>query len=913
MSETQNKKRGEKMKEQRQNPDELLRAVCREEQKARKGHLKLFFGYAAGVGKTYQMLKAAHVAKQNGIDVVAGYVEPHARPQTLALMEGLECLAFLEVQYENITLHEFDLDAAIARRPQLILVDELAHTNAPGCRHAKRYQDVEELLRAGIDVYTTVNVQHLESLNDTVSSITGITVRERIPDSVFDNADQVRLIDIEPQELLERLQSGKIYQKEKADRAAEHFFTMEKLTALREIALRRCADRMNLLTEDARVRSGGDFYTDEHILVCLSAAPSNARIIRTAARMASAFKGAFTALFVETPDSSVMEDADKERLRINIRLAQQLGAKIETVYGDDIPVQIAEYARLSGVSKIVIGRSMAAHRHLFSKPLLTERLIAAAPNLDIHIIPDQMTGKLWHGFPKRRIGNFKLSLRDIGKSTGILILATLIGLLFAKLGFSESNIITVYILGVLVTSIVTSHRSYSLISSIVSVIVFNFLFTVPKFTLRAYEKGYPVTFLIMFIAALLTGSLAARLKNHARQAAQAAYRTKILFDTNQLLQQAKDKQEIINAAARQIMKLLGKNIIIYPVQGEELGEPFIFSVTAEQEIEEEYISENEKAVASWVFKNNKHAGAATDTLSNAKCLYLAIRVKERVYGVAGILLNGQPPDSFENSVLLSILGECGLALENENNAREKEETAVLARNEQLRANLLRAISHDLRTPLTSISGNASNLISNGGTFDENTRQQIYTDIYDDSLWLVNLVENLLSVTRIEEGRMSLKPSAELIDEVIAEALQHVNRKSLEHKITVYNNSEEFILARIDARLIVQVIINIVDNALKYTPKGSEIQISTHKKDDTVIVKIADNGPGIPDSLKPRVFDMFYTGANHIADSRRSLGLGLSLCKSIVHAHGGEITVTDNIPKGTIFTFTLPAGEVTLHE
>lgn len=900
------------MELQRQNPDELLRVIRQEEQQAHRGHLKIFFGYAAGVGKTCHMLKAAHAARRNGIDVVAGYVEPHARPQTSALLEGLECLACLELQHENIILHEFDLDAAIARRPQLILVDELAHTNAQSCRHAKRYQDVEELLRAGIDVYTTVNVQHIESLNDTVASITGITVRERIPDSVFDNASQVKLIDIEPQELLERLQSGNIYREEKAGHAAEHFFTIDNLTALREIALRRCADRMNMLTENARVKSGAGFYTDEHILVCLSAAPSNARIIRTAARMASAFKGAFTALFVETQDFSIMEAADKERLRINIRLAQQLGAKIETVYGDDVPVQIAEYARLSGVSKIVIGRSTAAHRHIFSKPLLTERLIAAAPGLDIHIIPDQMSGNPWRVKKRKRKNTFNLSPLDIGKSTGILALVTLIGLLFSRLGFSESNIIMVYILGVLIISVVTSHRSYSLISSIVSVLIFNFLFTVPKFTFRAYEKGYPVTFLIMFIAALLTGSLAARLKNHARQAAQAAYRTKILLDTNQLLQQAKNKQEIINAAARQMIKLLGKSIVLYPVQGEGLGKPYTFSAAGEPEIEEGCLTENEKAVASWVYKNNKHAGATTDTLSNAKCLYLAIRVKERVYGVAGIVINEQPPDAFENSVLLSILGECGLALENENNAREKEEAAVLARNEQLRANLLRAISHDLRTPLTSISGNASNLISNGEEFDEITKKQIYTDIYDDSMWLVNLVENLLSVTRIEEGRMSLKLSAELIDEVIAEALRHVNRKSVEHKITVHSQ-EELILAKIDARLIVQVIINIVDNALKYTPKDSEIQINTKKKADFVIVAVSDNGPGIPDAVKPRVFDMFYTGANQIADSRRSLGLGLSLCKSIINAHGGEITVTDHVPKGTTFTFTLPAGEVTLYE
>ena len=321
---------------------------------------------------------------------------------------------------------------------------------------------------------------------------------------------------------------------------------------------------------------------------------------------------------------------------------------------------------------------------------------------------------------------------------------------------------------------------------------------------------------------------------------------------------------------------------------------------------------NEKAVATWVLKNNKHAGATTGTLSNAKCLYLAVRVKDNVYGVLGIVIADQPLDAFENSILLSILGECALALENEKNAREKEEAAILAKNEQLRANLLRAISHDLRTPLTSISGNASNLLSNENSFDEVAKKSLYQDIYDDSMWLINLVENLLSVTRLEEGRLDLHLSAELMDEVIAEALRHVNRLRIEHHITV-ENKDEMLIARMDAKLIVQVIINLVDNAIKYTPKGSHIQITFLKQGDRAVVSVSDDGAGISDESKARIFDMFYSGANKIADSRRSLGLGLSLCKAIIDAHGGEITVSDNIPHGTRFTFTLPAVEVQLRE
>lgn len=896
----------------RQNPDQLLRAIQNDTESKKRGKLKIFFGYAAGVGKTYAMLQAAHQAKANGTEVVAGYIEPHSRPQTSALLEGLEQLPVKQILYGEMTLREFAIDSALKRKPQLLLVDELAHTNAEGSRHAKRYQDVQELLNAGIDVYTTVNVQHIESLNDTVASITGILVRERIPDSVFDQADQVELVDIEPTELLERMASGNIYQEDQAERATLNFFTVENLTALREIALRRCADRVNLLTESTRIQNRGDYHTDEHILVCLSSSPSNAKIIRTAARMARAFRGNFTALFVETSATTEMSEEDKKRLRDNIRLAGQLGAHIETVYGEDVPYQIAEFARLSGVSKIVIGRSTATKKSIFSKPTLTEHLIASAPNLDIHVIPDASSGTVPQKHRNKMFHVTAMPVRDLAKSILVLLASTLVGYVFYTMGFSEANIVSVYIFGVLVISVITTSRFCGATASIVSVLVFNFFFTVPRFTFRFSNPNYLVTFPIMFMVALLTGSLATRLKNNAKQSANAAYRTKILFETNQLLQRETDEQAVMKATAGQLLKLLRKDIVVYLANGQDLDSPRIFRMPDSNQCE--LISENEKAVAAWVLHNNKHAGATTDTLSSAKCLYLAIRVNQQVYGVVGIAMNEVPLDSFENSVLLSILGECALALENIKNAREKEEAAILARNEQLRANLLRAISHDLRTPLTSISGNADNLLANYQKMDDDTRKRTFTDIYDDSMWLINLVENLLAITRIEGGQVHLTQSVELMDEVVSEALRHVNRKSKEHTIHV-SSSEDLILASIDAKLIVQVIINLLDNAIKYTPPGSVIEIHTEKNKEShqVVVSVSDDGPGIPDGQKQHIFDMFYSGANKIADSRRSLGLGLSLCKSIVTAHGGTIWVTDHDPKGTVFTFTLPEGEVELHE
>lgn len=901
----------------RQNPDQLLSAIKNETKEKNRGHLKIFFGYAAGVGKTYCMLKAAHAAKRRGVDVVAGYIEPHARPKTTALANGLERIPTKEVNYNGIVMQEFDIDAALARKPKLILVDELAHTNAEGSRHAKRYQDVEELLRAGIDVYTTVNVQHIESLNDMVASITRVLVRERIPDSVFDDADQVELVDIEPSDLLERLKEGNVYKKDQAGRAMDNFFTVENLTALREIALRRCADRVNLLTESARIKNQGDYHTDEHVLVCLSTAPSNSKIVRTAARMASAFRGSFTALFVETPDFASMEEEDKKRLRANMHLAEQLGATIETVFGEDVSYQIAEYARLSGVSKIVIGRSNAAtRRRLFGKPTLTEKLTAIAPNLDIHIIPDSNNTAVYKKKKKRPIAlDFAMPFSDLTKSIGMILLATIIGLIFEAVGFTEANIIAAYILGVFITSVITVNRISSLVASLVSVLVFNFFFTIPKMTFLVYDKNYIVTFIVMFVISFITGALAQRLKQSAKLSAQAAFRTKALFDTNQLLQKAETEEEIIKTTASQLIRLLNRSIMIYPVKGEQLLDPVIFK---KQEADHDIIlqPEKERVVAEWVLKNNKHAGATTDTLSNATCRYLAVRKNQTVYAVVGIVMEQQPLESFENSVMLSMLGESALAMENLQNAKEKEEAAILAKNEQLRANLLRAISHDLRTPLTSISGNASNLLSNGESFDPEMKRQVYTDIYDDAMWLINLVENLLSVTRLEEGRMNLNMNTELMDEVINEAISHLGRKAEEHSIVVHEN-EDLLLAKMDGRLMVQVLINIIDNAIKYTPKGSEIVISTKKQDNQILVEIADNGPGIPDEMKPRIFDMFYNGTKKVADSRRSLGLGLSLCKSIVNAHGGEIFVKDNKPVGTVFSFTLPQsfnlGEVEIHE
>lgn len=895
------------MEEQRPDPEELLRQIKDDEINAKRGKLKIFFGYVAGVGKTYAMLEAAHEALKTGVDVVAGYIEPHQRIETTKLIAGLEVLPTLKIEHNGITINEFDLDGALKRSPTLILVDELAHTNDEQCRHLKRYQDINELLDHGIDVYTTVNVQHIESLNDIIASITMVVVKERIPDYIFDNANQVELVDIEPEELIKRLEAGKIYQETQAKRALGNFFMLDNLIALREIALRRTADRVNKKFERIKPKQKKSIHTNEHILVCLSPAPSNQKVIRTAARMANAFFGEFTAVFVETPEFAKTSTKVKDSLRANTKLASQLGANIVNLYGEDIPGLISEYARFAAISKIVLGRTNT--KRYFKRNSFADQLISLTPTIDIYIIPDIVKDNYQPKAIKLQ-PIFSFSLKDTIISILVLVGVTLVGIWFRSLGFSEANIIMVHILGVLVTSLLTENIIYTLLSSLISVFSFNFFFTIPMHSFLAYDRGYPITFLIMFITAFITGTLTKRVKQQARLAAIKAYRTEILLKSSQKLQRTKSKEEIIDEISKQVLKLLNKTIVFYPIENKQLSKPKVFKANI-QEDESLYLNPDEEAVATWAYRNNKHAGASTSTLPGAKCLYLALRCDDIVFGVIGIYLKNTTIDAFENNLLLAILTEGAMALEKEASNRKKREVEIKANQEELRANLLRSISHDLRTPLTSISGNAGILLDSKERLSNERKVEIYSDIYEDSMWLISLVENLLSITKIENGAIHLNKEAELINEIILEAMHHISKDSAEHIIQL-DLSDEFLFALIDPRLIMQVIINIVNNAIKYTHKGSTIKIKTRKDKQSLLIEISDNGQGIPDDQKDRLFEMFYTRDNLMGDSRRGLGLGLALCKSIIEAHEGTIKVIDNIPKGSIFVINLPLEEVEVY-
>ena len=646
---------------------------------------------------------------------------------------------------------------------------------------------------------------------------------------------------------------------------------------------------------------------NEHILVCLSSSPSNEKIIRTAAKMARDMRARFTALYVQTGKRE--RESDKRRLEAHVQFAKESGAEIVMTHGENVPVQIAEYAHLSNVTKIVIGQSSAKRNHFFSKQTLTEKLIEAVPDIDIHIIPDAMNLDNYRK-PHGAVYVGKPTMKDSLLTLFIFAVCTLIGLFIQKLQFTDTNIVTIYILGVLLTSILTDGYLYSIGGSVLSVFLFCFFLTEPRMSFQTYAVGYPVTFVIMLISSVITGTLAAKLKTHARLSAQSAFRTQILFDTDRLLQKAKNDTDILSITCTQLIKLLDRSIVAYVVEGDELSAPHIFSNKKKEQIED-LLTSREQEIAKWVYENKQRAGATTERFKDAQCLYLAICIEDNVYGVIAIPVDEYTLDSFEYSILLSVINECALAMENKKNIMEKEKISVLAKNEQLRADLLRAISHDLRTPLCSISGNADMLLNSGERLDDITKHQIYTDIYDDSEWLINIVENLLSITRLNDGRLKLKFTDQLLDEVIAESLRHISRKHEEYQIVT--ECDELILAHMDVRLILQVLINLVDNAIKYTPKGSTIRICAMNENGKAKIQVEDNGPGICDEMKPHIFEMFYTGKNTIADSHRSLGLGLALCRSIIEVHNGKLVLEDNIPHGCIFSFTLPLSEASSHK
>lgn len=657
--------------ERRPDPEELLRQIKEEEQKQskkKKGRLSIFLGYAAGVGKTYAMLDAAHTAKKQGIDVVAGYIEPHARPETAAMTEGLETIPPLMVAYKGIELRELNLDAVLKRKPALVLVDELAHTNAKGLRHQKRYEDIEEILDAGIDVYTTVNIQHLESLNDIVGSITGIHMKERVPDTVFDAADQVKIVDIEPEVLIERLQEGKIYKSVQAERALNNFFAKEKLISLRELALRRTADRVNRIAiEQSRQRKDKGGYTGEHILTCISPSPTCAKVIRSASRLAYAFHAKFTALYVETPGLQNAERKVKQMVEENMKLAEALGAKIVTVFGEDVAFQIAEYAKMSNVSKIVLGRTN--HRLWFGQKrgTLTDEISQFIPNIDIYIIPDTSKNRLSWRAPKAMLRKKATEekgslLLDLARGAASLGIATLVSLAMEQVGFMSANIIILYLFSILLLSLFCRRRWVAGAAALISVLLFNYFFVPPTSSFAVHSPVYYSTFVFMFLFAFIISTIITKQRKLVKVSAKLAYRTELLLENSKRMRRVHSVRELLLELSEQVLKLLNLSVVFFVKKNGKMTGPWLFPrVGMDKAILKDMLDEQEWAVVQWVMENKKRAGCCTHTLPGAEAMYLPIKSGDDIYAVMGIVLEEKreiPP--FEYGILTAMLNEAAL-------------------------------------------------------------------------------------------------------------------------------------------------------------------------------------------------------------------------------------------------------------
>ncbi len=873
--------------ENRPDPDVLLKTLFGENKRA-PGKLKIFFGYAAGVGKTYAMLEDAQERMKEGADVLVGYVEPHTRPDTLRLLQGLTEIPPQNLIYKNLILQEFDLDAALARQPDLILVDELAHTNAEGVRNKKRYQDVEELLNAGIDVYTTVNVQHIESLNDVVQKITRIAIRETVPDYIFDQADKVKLIDIESEELLRRFEEGKIYKKDRVTVARENFFTLENLNSLREIAMRKAADRI------AREGIHAEKPASEKILVCIGPSPSSAKCIRTAARMAESYHAPWVAV-------NVITKVTDEGIRNNTALAERLGAKIVSLHGNDIALSISEYAKITGVTSIVIGKRKRIDviRNPFSTEF-SDRLCSLLPDVEVHIIPDNSLRGAYKKETKNT-NNLKkrnaFSLRGILFSALMISLATGLSFLLQRLGLGDHNIIMAYILSVVLVSRFTDGYRYGIFASVIAVLCFNYFFTEPYFTLNTVNPTYPVTFLIMFLVSSITSAITGKVKEQAYSAVLREKRTEMLYEINNKLLVTRGDENIRRVVAEYLVEVFNRTSILYtedPLSGRSVSP----SQTA-------CLCNNETAIVHWVFSNGKPAGAGTGTLSLFPAYYQPVLSQDRILGVIGVSC---PDQSLLNHDNISFLGMTAslvaLALERQLLSDKQHAMILETEKEKMRNDFLRGISHDLRTPLTSILGASSVLLENDTILDSDTRYLLAADIKCDTQWLIRMVENVLSVTQISDGTMKINKKPEAVEEVVSEAVSII-KSHFNHLNISVSVPDELLVIPMDGTLVKQVLINLIENAVKYAGDNPAVELKVSENADNAVFEIADNGQGIPEEDIPHLFDGPLSDNRSSRDRSRGLGIGLVICAAIVKAHSGIIDARNRSTGGAIFRFQLP--------
>ena len=884
------------MEERRPSPDELLDRVRREEERKREGQLKIFFGAAPGVGKTYAMLEAARQKHTEGVDIVVGLVETHGRRETEALLEGLEELPRRDVEYRGRALREFDLDAALRRKPAIILVDELAHTNAPSSRHKKRWKDIYELLGAGISVYTTVNVQHLESLNDVVSQITGINVRETVPDFLLDRADEIELIDLPPDDLLQRLREGKVYMPEQAAAAIENFFRKGNLIALRELALRRTADRVDEQMQVYRQDKGiKDIWpAGERILVCVGHNPRSIRLIHAARRLAAGLRAEWVAVHVEAPSRVRASENDIKQLGDHMRLAESLGAESVMLSGQRMSEEILTYARNRNVTRIIIGKPTHARwkDKLFGSPL--DEIVRGSGDIDVYVISGDVTAPHLHLPSKRaprtgRKREWLWSILTVSLSTGIA------KLMFPY--FERLDLAMVYLLGVVFTASRTSTWP-SLFATILSIAAFDFFFIPPYYSFAVSDIRYFITFVVMFIVSFVISRLTLRVRDQAEAARLREGRTAALYNLSRDLVRERGAKRLSEIAMKHISEMFDSQVVVLITDDQNRLTPVTngaFAFTPDQQ---------ELSVAQWVYEHRQAAGLGSDTLPGAKALYLPLVASAGAIGVVGILpktaTDGFEPEQFH--YLEAFANQTAIAIERSFLGEAAQRALLKAEAESLRNTLLSSISHDLRTPLSAITGAATTLLQRDVLIDTESRLDLVKTIQEEAERLNLVIKNVLDMTRLESGAIKLNKEWQSLEEIVGVVLNRLGDRLKDHPITV-KLPGNLPLIPFDGLLIEQVLVNLFDNAIKYTPKGTPLELSASESFYTVTVSLADRGPGIPPGEEERIFEKFVSGRT----TGGGVGLGLAICRTIINAHGGKIWAENRPDGGAVFRFTLSSA------
>lgn len=828
----------------------------------RRGRLRVFFGFAAGVGKTYSMLSEAHELLLMGKDIIVGYIEPHDRPDTNCLLEGLPQIPPKKILYKQMLLAEPDIDQIIQQKPEIVLIDELAHTNAEGSRNRKRYQDVDELLNAGIDVFTTVNVQHIESLNDIVEEVTGVEVKETVPDTFLQQAT-IKVVDVEPEELIDRLEQGKIYASESAKRALQNFFIPQKLDQLRGLAIQRASDHINrIIAKTIRIQS-------KLLTVVNDAFPKmTEKSIRWTARLAQGLGAEWTVIQVRT----------QENTPTNIPLAEKLGAEVISIEEDNSFETIVEFAKMTGVTDIIMGKNLRQpwYEKIFIEAF-DDRLLKRLNDTELHLIPfKEEKQSLFLRTRKVIEGGGK----DLVIALGGVFLATIVTELMQYIHIGDQNLMLIYIFFILLVARTTSGYFWSSLASILSVLSFNWFFVEPLYSLTVYKQGYPITLLIMCLVAILISNLMVRLKKQAENSMEKEHQMELLYELNKQYVLADNRNQILDISATYLSRLLEREVILFDSQAKVesvhciSGKPSILS------------TKDEAAVAFWTAKNQKEAGNGTDTLIGAKGFYLPIIASGRTLAVLGIERNaGLDLENNQLNYLKLVLTQLAVILEQTELKNEKERVEMENEREKVRSNLLRAVSHDLRTPLTVISGIAETL-SNSADLKETTRQKLLADIQDESQWLIRMVENLLSITRINMDTMKVNKTAEPIEEIIEAVYQHLKKVYPEGQVEISLPSEvTFIQA--DPILIEQALFNIVENAFRHGEEKQPVKLTVYQKNDQTVFEIENDGE-IPLKQFEKIQTNLSSTSEVPVDSKNGLGIGLSIVKTIIHAHNGKM-------------------------